>query len=283
MAQVKYTKVQKELMKEANYYFNYGNYMGAQNIYDSIYLVDSTSLELNFRLGICKLVTNSSRSISAKYFKIASDGGHTEAHFSLGNWYHLQYKFDKAIELYEIYKNSEGKKSIDDLEIDVRIATSKRAREMVKEQVDVKIENMGDQINTEFPEYVPVVSADESVLIFTSRREGSTGRKLDPYGGYFEDIYISYKENEKWLPPVGISGNINTDNYDACVGLSADGTKLITYKTNETFDGGDLYVSTLADEVWQKPVKYGPSINSKYLEPSASLSVDGNTLYFSSN
>lgn len=281
--QMKYSKAQKKLKKEADYYFSYGEYFNAQNIYDSLYQFDSISPELNFRLGICALVTNDDKSKSTEYFKTAGERGHTEALFYLANWYHLQNDFDESIELYEKYKSADGKRSIDETEIDRRIATSNRAREMMNNPVDVRIENIGSLINTEYSEYVPVISADESVLIFTSRRKGGTGGKLDAYGKYFEDIYISYKENDEWLPPIGIGSNINTDSYDACVGLSSDGHTLITYKANESFTGGDLYWSALEGDVWQKPVKYGPNINSEYMEPSASLSADGNTLYFSSN
>jgi len=282
-AQVIYSKEQKKLKKEADYYFKYGDYFNAQNIYDSLYQSDSISAELNFRLGVCVLVTDDNKSKSTKYFKAASDGGYREAHFYLANWYHLQNDFDPSIELYQKYKSGDGKKSIDDSEIDRRIAMSARAQEMMSNPVDVRIENIGPVINSEYPEYVPLISADESVLIFTSRRKDGTGGKLDPYGKYFEDIYISRKENDEWLPPVSISANINTDGYDACVGLSADGSTLITYKNNESLTGGDLYWSTLYGDEWQEPVKYDPSINSEYTEPSASLSADRNVLYFSSN
>jgi len=280
---MKYSKEQKRLKKKADFYFNYGEYFNAQNVYDSLYQFDSISPELNFRLGICALITNEDKSKSTEYFKTASEKGHVEAYFYLANWYHLQNDFDKSIELYEKYKNTDEKKSIDDSEINRRIATSNRAREMMNKPVDVRIENIGTLINTEYSEYVPVISADESVLIFTSRRKGSTGGKFDLYGRYFEDIYISYKENDEWLPPIGIGSNINTDSYDACVGLSSDGYTLITYKANESFTGGDLYWSVLEGDTWQEPVKYGPNINSEYIEPSASLTADRTILYFSSN
>jgi len=282
-AQIKYTKEQKKLKKEADYYFGYGDYVNAQGIYDSLYKVDSVSPELNFKIGVCILMAKGDKPGSANYFTLASNNGNTEAHYYLANWYHLQNDFDKAIELYQKYKNAEGRKSFDESVIDNYIAISNRARKMMNNPVDVRIENIGNVINTKYSEYVPVISADESILIFTSRREGSTGGKLDPYGRHFEDIYISYKENDEWTAPVSIDTNINTDNHDACVGLSSDGFTLITYKTNESFTGGDLYWSRLEGDSWQKPVKYGPNINTEYIEPSASITSDGNRLYFSSN
>lgn len=282
-AQVKYSKEQKQKRKKANFYFKLGDYINAQDAYASLYQFDSISPEVNFRLGICALMNNDDKSITAAYFKTAADRGHAEACFYSGNLYHLQNDFDSAIEMYNRYKSADGKKSIDVSEIDRRIIMADRATEMMANPVDVRVENIGQTINTEYPEYVPVLSADEAVLIFTSRRKGSTGGNLDAYGKYYEDIYISHKENDEWLPPEGISSNINTDGYDACVGLSSDGSTLITYKNNESLTGGDLYWSFLYGDEWQEPVRYAPNINSEYMEPSASLSSDRNVLYFSSN
>ena len=282
-AQVQYSKEQKRIKKQADFYYSYGDYLNAFDAYKRLYYLDSVAPKMNFKMGICMLVLSTDLSKSTEYFKIANDNGNIESSFYLGNWYHLQNDFDKAIEFYQKYIIAEGAKAIKKPEIDRRIATSERARKMMTDPVDVRIENMGKLINSKYPEYVPLISADESVLIFTSRRKGGVTDELDSYGKYYEDIYISYKENKKWLPPVGIGSNINTEGYDACVGLSSDGTTLITYKGSETGEGGDLYYSTLEGDIWQKPVKYGPNINSDYSEFSASLSSDGNILYFSSN
>jgi len=282
-AQVKYTKEQKALKKEADYYYSYGDYLGALKLYKKLYEVDTISAQLQFKIGTCMLMAYGDKRGSAPYFIKASDAGFTEAHYYVANWYHLEGEFEKAVERFQKYKEAEDKKLYDPTEIDERIQASLRAKEMVKHPVDVKIENIGYVINTKYSEYVPVISADESVLIFTSRREGSTGGKLDPYGQYFEDVYISYKQDDKWTPPKSIGSNINKDNHDACVALSADGFTLITYKTNESLTGGDLYYSNLEGNTWELPKKYGPEINSEYLEASASIASDGNKIYFSSN
>jgi len=283
-AQIKWTKEQKALKKEADYYYGFAAYPKAKKIYLELLKVDSLNAELNYKMGVCMLLAENDKVNSAPYFERASNAGFVEAHYYLGNFYHLQNEFDKAIRYYSMYLNADKKrKDIENEEVLFRIESTNRAKEMMALPVDVEIENMGQSINTKYHEYVPIISADESVLIFTSRREGSTGGKKDPYGRYYEDIYISYKENGKWTSPVDIGANINTDNYDAGVGLSSDGYTLIVYKTNKSQTGGDLYWSGLEGNVWQAPIKYDDNINSDYVEPSASLSSDGNKIYFSSN
>jgi hypothetical protein len=65
---------------------------------------------------------------------------------------------------------------------------------LVENPVELRIENIGPVINTKYPEYVPVISADEKILMFTTRRNTTTGKALDMDGRYYEDIYISKKK-----------------------------------------------------------------------------------------
>ncbi|MBL4657845.1 MAG: PD40 domain-containing protein [Flavobacteriales bacterium] len=283
-AQIKFTKEQKALKKEADYYYGFAAYPKAKKIYLDLLKVDSINAEINYKVGVCILIAENDKVTSAPYFEHASSYGFVEAHYYLGNVYHLQNKFDLAVRFYSMYMNADiKKKKVENKEVALKIQTSLRAKKMIANPVDVEIENLGPSINTKYHEYVPIISADESVLIFTSRREGSTGGKLDPYGRFYEDIYISYKEEGKWTSPKGIGPNINTDNYDAGVGLSSDGYTLVVYKTNKSLTGGNLYWSGLEGDEWQEPIKYSDKINSSYVESSASLSADGNKIYFASN
>jgi len=283
LSQVKFSKEQIKQLKEANYYYEITDYVSALKIYDNLYKIDSSFPELNYRIGRCMFNLGSNKLQSVKYFKNASEAGYVEGHYYLARCYHLQMKFNDAIKLYQKYKTSNGKKLVNNSEIDRYIDISVQAKEMINNPVDVTIENIGPAINSKYSDYVPLLSADESVLIFTSRRKGSTGSHLDPYNHYFEDIYISYKENGGWTEAKNIGLNINTETHDACVGLSSDGATLIIYRTNKNLTGGDLYWSKLEGETWKKPIKFGSNINTEYQEPSASLTADGNKIYFSSN
>ena len=96
---------------------------------------------------------------------------------------------------------------------------AKRAREMSQRPLDVEINNIGSPINSDHSDYIPLINADESMMIFTSRREGSTGGKLDYYGENYEDIYVSRKDNDKWGIPEKLSSHVNGEFHDGAVGL----------------------------------------------------------------
>ena len=76
------------------------------------------------------------------------------------------------------------------------------------------ITNIGSVINSENQEYVPVISSDESVLIYTYTGPKSTGGLMDaefnpdPEGSYYEDVFISNRLGNQWLSPESIGPNI---------------------------------------------------------------------------
>lgn len=75
--------------------------------------------------------------------------------------------------------------------------------------------NLGDAINTQFDEFEPFISSDESFLIFMAR-----GR-TDGLGGY--DLFISYNENGKWTKAENLGEPINSTADDYSPKISRDG------------------------------------------------------------
>jgi flagellar motor protein MotB len=138
---------------------------------------------------------------------------------------------------------------------------------------------MGTEINSKYVDYSPVISADEDMLMFTSRRQTTTGGTYDEYNEeYREDIYRSYKKSDKWETASNIGPPINTSENDATINLSPDGQKLLIFIDSK--GEGNIWESKLNGEEWTKPEKLPSPINTKFHETSAAYSYDGNTLYF---
>jgi len=236
---------------------------------------------LNFKLGVSfNMSPNRFRSLA--YFKKAYDlNPSVDPHitFFLGEAYHLNHEFDEAIKYYSMYKNVTEKRP--GFNPDKRIAECKTAKQLVANPVRVIIENIGSTVNTGFREYGAVISADESIMLFTSRRPNTTGGGIAPDGIYYEDIYSTTNQNNKWTPPMVLPAPVNTKLHDATVALSNDGQKLFIYSpANE----GDILISTLEGDKWTKPIEAGgKSINTKYSELHACFSYDEKSIYFVSN
>lgn len=203
--------------------------------------------------------------------------------YYLAQAYHLGYKFDKAEKMlatYESFLKPKDKKGAADVAyLKDRI---KFAKMYYAAPQSVKITNMGDSINDAMPDYSPVLTGDERMMIFTHRGKNNVGfGELAQDGFPYEDVMVCYKkDNGDWTMPVSISPLINTNGHDGAVSLTPDGQTLTIYKDD---NGGDLFYSTFDGKEWSMPVKYGSNINSEYWEPSACLSRDGNTLYFVSD
>jgi hypothetical protein len=240
---------------------------------------------LNFKIGICYL-NSFDKANSLSYFLKAQSlkpDIDPKIEYAIAQSYHYSLQFDEAIKHYKLYINSyisPDKNSIAVL-IDKKIAECESGKVLVAKPLKVKIENLGSNLNSKYSDYVPLVLSDEKQMIFTSRREGSTGGEIDQNGlEYFEDVYQSLKDQDKWGVPTQISGSVNTKSHDACVGLSSDGVQLFIYRG--IVNGGDLYECKKEGDLWLTPKPIN-KVNTSFHETSACLTQDGKTLYLTSD
>lgn len=283
----------------ANKQFEEGNYFVVLPLYLDLYSQDSLNANLNYLIGYSYLKGRSGRVKSIPYLQRAARS--TQANYKknsieernapilthklLGDAYHSHSKFDLAILSYQMYQE---KIKIGGQSDQLNVGDAKRkmemcntAKELIANPVKVKIENMGVAINSPYADYSPVLSADQSTLIFTTRRKQSMGGKTYEGGRYFEDIYISEYRNSQWSMAKSIGETINTEGNEASVGISPDGQEILIYKDDD--GDGNIYSTTLKGDVWSSPVKLNNTINSSYWEPSAFISADEQTIYFTSD
>lgn len=272
----------KKIIKSANDKYEINDFYGAEKLYLEAYKIDSTDAEVNFKLGVCKFEMKDFNS-AEKYFINSSSAVSLEIFRYKAEVAHAQKKFKKAINYFNAYKIIKGEKDYSNEQVNALISKSLYAETAIKTPRNVSIINVGNVINTEYDEYVPLISADEEVMVFTSRRPGSTGGKIDPNGRYFEDIYSSFNNGKGWGAPIQLNNLINTELNDASAGLSADGQLLILFRTNEDLMSGDLYECRMGLDDWEKPSKLPSTINSRNVESSASIIPNERIMYFSSD
>jgi outer membrane protein OmpA-like peptidoglycan-associated protein len=265
------------------------NFTQAIGFYKRFLQQDPENPTLNFKMGFCLLNTPDGKEASIPYLQKSTDillrkkgnknPDYIESDFYLSRAYRASYQFDKSKEMFdELRANVKNKTLL--AEIDKELILCDVGKKYYNNPVQLSITNLGEEINTRFSEHSPVVSADESVLIFTSRRPLNNGVEPDGDGQYDENIFISEKVNGKWSEPKSISDSINTPEHEASIGLSVDGQILFIYRED---DDGSIYESRLIGQKWSVPEKLGPNINTKYRETDASLSADGRFLYFTSD
>ncbi|CAN5375257.1 hypothetical protein BH09BAC5_BH09BAC5_25080 [soil metagenome] len=261
-------------------HFSHGNYTMALPIYLALLKRDGTNYEYNFRTGICYLQTNGHKQEAIKYLEICTKSPKVEndAWLYLGKAYHYGLKFDDAIKAFETYKLKAKEK--DKLEADHYIEQCKNGKILVANPSDVTFFDLPKEVNSEFPDYYPFVTQDESMLVYTSRRKGNVGAMKPEMDGYYaSDIWVSKSLNGVWQKSKGAGPLVNGQYDEQCTGLSADGKVMTVYVDNIT-DLGDIYSTTYKNS-FAKIEKFGAPINDGF-ETAGALAPDGNSIFFAS-
>lgn len=264
-----------------------GVYRLAIDEYKKAYSFNPENALLNYKLGRCYLVDND-KTEAIKYFRkaiglderISLDMEYNNVHLLLATALHKDYQFDAAVEHYKKHKNNLTPEhlAVEVELIDKYIEECQTAKMMVAHPARVFVDNMGEMVNSAFPDYRPLVQPEENMIIFTSSRENTTGEKRAEDSYYYEDIYATYYEDGRWTVPQN-SYDLNSNNHDATAGISSDGSILYIYKSA---GGNNLYESYLSGDIYNYPDRMDNKINDGLKQSSASLTFDKTTLYFTS-
>jgi outer membrane protein OmpA-like peptidoglycan-associated protein len=275
-------------IKEGNKLFDLGKgrYIDALGYFLEANKINANNADLNYKIGICYLFTTDIE-LGLEHLNKAkrlNPQVNHELSYYLGRAYHLNHQFDTAIVYYNEFKLNLYKRElkIRAFEIDKLINECENGKELVKKSEKLLIDNLGPNINTIYPEYAPIIIANEEVMFFTSRRPTTTGGKRDPIDKiYYEDIYMATKDNDNNWQQMPVT-ELNTNKHDAVVGYfkGKELSYLYTYKNKH---GGDIYISLIKNNKIDIPKPLPFPINTKYHESSASLSPDSSTLYFISD
>ena len=269
----------------AKEYYDMGFYKDALNEYLKEFKKNPGDYNIHRRIGACYLQLNDDRSKAIDYLEFAwkNDRKHCTGEFLLdiANAYRYGYRFEEAIEKFKEFRVATNPKNYE--YIDREIEMCENAKELIKSPIDISFINLGKEVNSTEADYYPFVNKDESYLVFTSRRKGSTGNMLGYQGYYTSDIYYSKVVDGKWVKAKGISPTINTIEDEQCVGLSSNGMELLIYEENgETI--GDIFIceNTTGKGFSKTKAIYG-MVNSDDMETEAFVNNEATTIYFTSN
>lgn len=257
---------------------------------------EPANADANFKLGLCYYFSGDKRNLSLDFFRKAVRNVNskysfnnsvgvtapTESLFFLGEAFLHNSLPDSAFYYYVKYKNKVKEES--PFNLDARLNWCANAIREMSSPLNVNIDNLGNNINSGYFEMHPVVTLDNSVIFFSSTRPmagpGEAAISDSSLAALDEDIYFAIKlPSGKWSKPVYFQYNTPGNEFPAAV--SADGRLLIISQEND--GNNDLYFSTFENGEWKKPQSMGPSINSSGNETEASLTKDGNIIYFCSD
>jgi outer membrane protein OmpA-like peptidoglycan-associated protein len=267
-------------LKKANNLYKDDQFRNALPYYEEVLKIEPDNAEALFKSGVCYLNRFSKEKALENILKAYQKDSTVSKHlrYWMGRAYHLNYKFDEALQSYTIYKSTLRKKDQRSEDLRIHLDQTKVAAELYKSPKNYLVLDMGPVINSTFSDHSPVISADGKTLYYTSRRDDGKTEKEELDGEPFEDILFSKKiDSLNWGKPEEI--HFNTTGHDATCQLYDNDTKMIIYKF---YRGGDIYYSERDGDKWSDPKPFA-NINSKKFESSAFVTADGNTAYFSTN
>lgn len=275
----------RNIYKDAEYFFEGEDYKEAITLY--LQLIDNgfQSANIKFKIGVCYLNMPGEEVRSIPYFEEAAKHITTKYRpkeleetkaplhtlFYLGNAYRINNELSKALETYDKFTENPGFYGNYNLAIvDNEIKACERAKIIQDSPVDVSWQNLEEPVNTPTSETYPVVSANDSVLVYLSTQK------------LYNAIFCCRKQKDgTWSRPDNLNPQVMSDGEFYPTGLSADGKELFLIRKSIT--NSDIYSSEYDGERWSHAKRLNENVNSSSQETYASISPDGKTLYFSSN
>lgn len=272
-----------KLLQDAERYYSIKGYEQALPLFLQAIEGGEQNPLIHYKTGICyqKSAETGVQVKAIPYFEYAlanSTDIPSSLYYDLAELYLRDENIKKSLDALEAYKakNKTDKKAIE--RADRAIGICHNAAVFMSVPRNLKVNRMSNTINTEYTEYNPVVSADESVLAFTALRP-NTG-KTRSGDKFIEEVYISYNTAGTWSEPnvVPIASEYNV----GTAGMSPDGQRMLIFMGGVN-DPGNIFSITRAGESWSKPSLAANTINSPKLESTASITPDGKIIYFASD
>ena len=269
---------------DAEYFLQERDFKKAIRSYEKILDDVPESANIKYKLGKTYLETDDQKNLAIEFLKQATEKASNdfdkksirelrapvEAYLYLGIAYQIQNNIDQASEAYKKYKELINSGNSNYNLVNQKIKSCENAKLYMKQAVKLNVENLGDKINDQNSNFGAVVSGDEQTIIFTS------------YTSNYIDIYSCKKTNGLWGTPKKITDNVSKKYFIKTSSISFDGTEL--YLVSDDPENNDIFVSHLEGKTWTNAEKLDKTINGKKSnETHASVSKDGNTLYFTSD
>ncbi len=249
----------EELFSEGEFFYLSEEYEEALYFYLQLVNKSPNNANFNFKVGdtylnipgreymaipyLEKAITNTSIKYKKRSYKEKKAPHY--AYFSLGNAYRINNETEKALEIYQVFTNSddfEGNYNISMVEDE--IWACERATIIRDVPLEVKFTKLESPVNINSDNTNAVLSGDGNTVIFTSEL------------AFYDAIHLSRKVNGRWTEPEVLNPQVGSDGDMYPTSLSFDGKELFLVKRSE--GNNEIYVSTLGVDFWSKAVALGP-------------------------
>jgi hypothetical protein len=267
----------------------------ADKIADRLLEINPNSCNYNYRKGYTALHSQMDPILAKKHLEKAillttsnfdafsknEPSAPHDAFYHLADCLHKLGEFDKAIELFNKFKELSREESELIADANLHIIQCENAKKAYAEKGNYIVNNL-NSLNTEYADFVPLISLDGAVLNFTSRRL---------WDNKANDAYRERKRNE--MPDDSYSSNFSSNTWSSPKPASFNTAKLsesfLAQSMNEreilifsdSTGNGDVYFGVIEKSALS--LTHDSIFVSDYWETHATFSSDGNTMYFTTD
>jgi epidermal growth factor receptor substrate 15 len=221
-----------DLKSQADKLYANKQYVEATKSYLQLLSIQPRDAYYNLRYGTCLLYNSKKKQDAIKYLEYASkvDGTLDEVFFYLGKAYHLNYRFNEAINAYQTYKTKVGAKVNKDFEVDQEIQASQNGKKLLTSLNELIVYEKKEYSYKEFFRLYNLKDIGGDIIVGSSFQS-----KIDKKENHIPIIHFpanatkifhsSYGENAAkskdicmrqklpngtWSAPITIEGGVNT-------------------------------------------------------------------------
>ena len=247
-------KNEEAMVKEADELFRNEEYVKAYEYYQTLLSNHRDNAQYSYRFGVCMMYSDKrDKSKPIKYLEKAAktQGIDIKVFYFLGRAYHQNYSFNEAEVNYKKYKNTAKSKVVAKYNIDRRIQECENGLALLSHIHLLYVVNK--------------VEVKESTFYRTYNMNNSGG------------IVI--------MKPDELKTKYDRKHNTERTAFYVPSNRILYFSSygNKGVNGKDIYrAHQLSDGSWSEPEKLSANINTTYDEAYPFISLDGQTLYFSS-
>jgi len=268
---------------DAESWILFEDYREALPLYQELLRIYPENSNFKYRIGQCFLnlpgekekaiafLEDAVKNINPEYREgnFRETGAPYDALYYLANAYRIDNRLDKAVSTYKLFREKLDPEVYDTTVVAFQIQSCLNAKVLMASPIYIREDNLGNNVNGSSSEYNPVVSDDETMLVYS---------KSLPF---YDAILYSTRVNNGWTEPRNMNEILKIDRNIYPASLSADGKVLYLYNS-ENYDG-NIFTTTFSNGTWSPVTRLNDNINTKYWESHAVVSHDNKKLYFTSN
>lgn len=265
LGMLKYEELSNTL-SEANSFYKKKIYDEAYKSYLLIYNEIDTLSALNYRLGVCALMTAYPEE-AIQYFLKSDVDVAKDYFYLLGAAYQANHEYEEAYRVYNQYNSllkRRAKKRFSEqyiqLERECRFGAI-----ALKDSLPYFVTNLGESVNSYYDEYSPVILLDSDILYYTSRKPARTVQKpvyrsLMPEKIRFSRFDVDGSTISQRLQGINQKGNVSV------AGADHANNQLLFYKGEKRF--GSIFSGKVENGMLFRSHKMRGAVNKKTVHES---------------